>query len=94
MDALNAVKETALGPAVFTPVEYDHPAFSGEFSSFTVASVGDGVFLRRDAYAWGATPWTTCSKQCETGTQTRGAAAEISRGDTLMGRGTDKLEIV
>jgi hypothetical protein len=58
-------------PALFTPVEYEHPVHSSELQSFVVASVPGDVFLRRDAFGWQGTPWTTCTQPCGTGSQTR-----------------------
>jgi len=67
----DAAVETASGPAVFTPVEYEHPTSSLQLADFVVGSVPREVWIKSAAYDWKGTPWSTCSKACETGVQER-----------------------
>ena len=64
-------KETTYGKAVFTPVEYEHPANAADLFSFQPLNVPKDIFLRSDAFKWVGTPWSSCNKACGTGVQNR-----------------------
>ena len=57
----------------FTPVEYVHPVTISDLASFVVMSNEESVdyFLGEVDVIWATTPWSVCSKPCETGIQFR-----------------------
>ncbi|CAL6297728.1 unnamed protein product [Bathycoccus prasinos] len=62
-----------LGETRFTPVEYLHPVTISDLASFVVMSNEEGVdyFVGNVDVVWATTPWSICSKPCESGVQFR-----------------------
>ena len=58
-------------PAVFSPVELEHPTDSVALLKYRVAKVTSDVWINTAAITWQGTPWTPCSKACGTGSQNR-----------------------
>ena len=57
--------------APYTSVEYDHPVELNSLQSFAVSSMESEFYLKNNYFNWRGTPWTTCSKPCGTGIQSR-----------------------